>query len=104
MKNNFEDLPLEKAKVNLETSLIAWQELQRFFAAGLAIAVDQSLDLVEVAYRFSIDDKQQVQDWMQDQRVAKVSDQQALEWYQHNTKVWAVVVKPWILVQSASQS
>ncbi|NBV75902.1 MAG: DUF2288 domain-containing protein [Methylococcaceae bacterium] len=104
MKNNFEDLPLEKAKVNLETSLIAWQELQRFFAAGLAIAVDQSLDLVEVAYRFSIDDKQQVQDWIQDQRVAAVSDQQALEWYQHNTEVWAVVVKPWILVQSASQS
>jgi len=104
MKNNLEAIPLEKAKVNLETSLIAWQELQRFFAAGLAIAVHPSLDLVDVAYCFSIDDKQQVQEWMQDQRVAAVSDQQALEWFQHNSEVWAVVVKPWILVQSASQS
>jgi hypothetical protein len=102
MKNTQAEIPLEKAKVNLETSLIAWQELQRFFAAGMAIAVDPSLDLVEVAYRFSIDDKNQVQDWMQHQLVAPVSDQQALEWYQQNLEVWAVVVKPWILVQSAS--
>lgn len=99
MKNTQAEIPLEKAKVNLETSLIAWQELQRFFAAGLAIAVDDSLDLVEVAYRFSIDDKNQVQDWMQQQLVAAVNDQQALEWYQQNAEVWAVVVKPWILVQ-----
>lgn len=99
MKNTQAEIPLEKAKVNLETSLIAWQELQRFFAAGLAIAVDDSLDLVEVAYRFSIDDKNQVQDWMQQQLVAAVSDQQALEWYEQKLEVWAVVVKPWILVQ-----
>ena len=104
MKNTQLELPLEKAKVNLETSLIAWQELQRFFAAGLAIAVAPELDLVEVAYRFSIDDKNQVQDWMQNQLVAAVTDQQALEWYQHNNEVWAVVVKPWILVQHNSQS
>ena len=101
MKNTQAVIPLEKAKVNLETSLIAWHELQRFFAAGLAIAVDNSLDLVEVAYRFSIDDKNQVQDWMQQQLVAAVSDQQAMDWFQQNSEVWAVVVKPWILVQSA---
>ncbi len=101
MKNTQAEIPLEKAKVNLETSLIAWHELQRFFAAGLAIAVDNSLDLVEVAYRFSIDDKNQVQDWMQQQLVAAVSDQQAMDWFQQNSEVWAVVVKPWILVQSA---
>ena len=88
MKNTQAEIPLEKAKVNLETSLIAWHELQRFFAA-------------EVAYRLSIDDKTQVQDWMQQQLVAAVSDQQAMDWFQQNSEVWAVVVKPWILVQSA---
>ncbi len=90
---------LEKAKVNLETSRISWQELQRFFAAGLAIAVDKQLDLVEVAYQFSIDNKSQVESWLQSQLVAPVTDRQAIDWHQRNAEVWAVVVKPWILVQ-----
>jgi hypothetical protein len=90
---------LEKAKVNLETSRIAWLELQRFFAAGLAIAVDKQLDLVEVAYQFSSDNKSQVESWLQSQLIAPVSEQQAIDWHQGNVEVWAVVVKPWILVQ-----
>ena len=35
-----------------ETAKIAWQELQRFFAQGLAIGVEPELDLVDVAYRY----------------------------------------------------
>lgn len=90
---------LERAKVNLETSRISWQELQRFFAAGLAIAVDKQLDLVEVAYQFSIDNKAQVENWLQSRLIGHVSDDQAGEWYRDNAEVWAVVVRPWILVQ-----
>jgi hypothetical protein len=41
---------LTKDKVNQETSKIAWSELQRFFAQGLAVNVTPDLDLVEVAY------------------------------------------------------
>lgn len=95
---------LEKAKVNLETSLIPWPELQRFFAAGLAIAVDKNLDLIEVAYQFSIDNKQLVESWLQSRQIGAVSDQQALQWFNNQTEVWAVVIKPWILVQDASAS
>jgi len=90
---------LEKAKVNLETSQIAWTELQRFFAAGLAIAVDNKLDLVEVAYQFSNDNKALVEEWLESNRVGPVSDQQARNWHDNNADVWAVVVKPWVLVQ-----
>jgi hypothetical protein len=90
---------LEKAKVNLETSKIPWLELQRFFAAGLAIAVDNSLDLVDVAYQFSQDNKIQVERWLKANLIAPVSDQQAGDWYANQVTVWAVVVKPWILVQ-----
>lgn len=92
-------ISLEKAKVNLETSQIAWKELQRFFAAGLAIAVAAKLDLVEVAYQFSQDNKSQVEQWMNQGLIAAVSDQQAGEWYDNDALVWAVVVRPWILVQ-----
>ena len=93
---------LEKAKFNLETSLISWLELQRFFAAGLAIAVNKDLDLIEVAYQFSIDNKALVEDWLSSKLIAPVSDQQASHWYDHKTEVWAVVVKPWILVQDST--
>ena len=63
---------LNKDKVNLETSKIAWQELQRFFASGLAVFVASELDLVEVAHQFSIDNKDQVAEWMQNQQVGLV--------------------------------
>ena len=91
---------IEKEKVNLETSTIPWKELQRFFASGSAVFVDSTLDLVEVAYQFSIDNKELVAQWLQSHQVALVSDQQALEWLEVDADVWAVVVKPWILVQT----
>ncbi|UOA09946.1 DUF2288 domain-containing protein [Methylobacter sp. S3L5C] len=90
---------IAREKVNLETSKIAWQELQRFFASGTAVFVASPLDLVDVAYQFSIDNKEQVAQWLQNNQIALVSDQQALEWLEADSEVWAVVVKPWILVQ-----
>ncbi|WP_340123062.1 DUF2288 domain-containing protein [Methylobacter svalbardensis] len=90
---------IAKEKVNLETSQIAWKELQRFFASGTAVFVAPDLDLVDVAYQFSIDHKGQVATWMQSNQVALVSDQQATDWFKADAEVWAVVVKPWILVQ-----
>jgi hypothetical protein len=90
---------IAREKVNLETSRIAWKELQRFFASGAAVFVAPDQDLVDVAYQFSIDNKEQVALWMQSNQVALVSDQQAIDWLESEADVWAVVVKPWILVQ-----
>jgi len=90
---------MNKKEINLETSQIPWHELQRFFASGLAISVDSSIDLVEVAYQFSLDNKAQVEQWLLEQKVAQVSDQQALQWFENDSSVWAVVIKPWVLVQ-----
>jgi hypothetical protein len=97
--NESNGVDITREKVNLETSKIAWQELQRFFANGAAVFVADSLDLVDVAYQFSIDNKDQVAQWLQNNQIALVSDQQALEWLEADSEVWAVVVKPWILVQ-----
>ena len=96
-ESNSDDIA--RAKVNLETSQIAWSELQRFFASGSAVFVASSLDLIDVAYQFSIDNRDQVTEWMQNNQIALVSDQQALKWLEADVNVWAVVVKPWILVQ-----
>ncbi len=98
-----ETVPQEifRAKVNLETSRIAWKELQRFFASGVAVAVDAELDLVEVALQFSKDNKAQVERWLLTGKVGKVSDEQAATWVAADTDMWAVVVSPWVLVQIA---
>ena len=90
---------INRAKVNLETSRIAWKELQRFFASGVAIAVTDELDLVEVAYQFSQDNKAQVERWLITQKINKVTDEQAQSWFDSDAEMWAVVVSPWVLVQ-----
>lgn len=90
---------LDKEKVNLETAKIAWTDLQRFFAKGEVVWVEGELDLVDVAHQFSLDNKTQVQEWLTAKRIALVSDNQALNWFETQRELWAVVVKPWILVQ-----
>jgi hypothetical protein len=89
----------ERARINGETAKIAWQELQRFFARGNAVAVSHQLDLVEVAFQMSADNKDQIKEWMEAGQVSRVSDAQASGWYDANALVWAVVVRPWVLVQ-----
>lgn len=95
------DAPKEiyRAKVNLETSSIAWRELQRFFASGAAIMVSPGLDLVEVAFQISEDNKSLVEQWIVAGQVGRVTDEQALAWYEEDAEMWAVVVSPYVLVQ-----
>lgn len=90
---------VEKEKVNLETAKIHWTELQRFFAKGEAVWIASDLDLVEVGYQFSLDNKTTIQNWMENKQLALVSNEQALRWFETDAELWAVVVKPWILVQ-----
>ncbi|HEV7856738.1 MAG TPA: DUF2288 domain-containing protein [Herminiimonas sp.] len=87
------------AKLNTETSQIAWSELLRFFAGGLVIVVSNDLDLVDVAARFSIDDKATVEQWLSANKLAKASDEQAKAWLEADALLWAVVARPWVLVQ-----
>lgn len=86
-------------QINLETAQIHWHELQRFFASGNAVAVDPSLDLTHVAAQIVADNATQIREWMQAGLVDAVKDTQAQIWYEQNTLVWAVVIKPWVLVQ-----
>src|SRR5512140_780127 len=93
----------KRASVNLETAQIAWRELQRFFASGVAIAVSPELDLIEVAFQVSEDNAEQVAKWMDGGQIARVTDEQALTWYDNDAIVWAVVVRPYVLVQAEKQ-
>lgn len=88
-----------RLKVNSETARLLWRELEKHYAQGNVVWVANELDLVEVAVRISHDDKASIAQWMADGKVAKVSDQQALEWHTGDASLWAVVVSPFILVQ-----
>jgi len=88
-----------RAKLNMETAQIAWKELQRFFASGVALIVSADLDLVEVAFQMSEDNSAQIKLWMESGKLAKVADVQAESWLESDAQVWAVVVRPWVLVQ-----
>ena len=97
-----EDLdPVEAARLRIlgETAKIPWQELQRFFAQGVVVLVKPGLDLVETALQVSLDNREAVQRWTESGEVRAVSDEQAREWLDANALMWAVVVRPWVLVQ-----
>jgi len=96
---NDEDKDLQREKLNLETGRIQWSELQRYFAKGVLIEVDNTLDLVEVAQHFVNDNKSQIESWISEAKICRANDIQAKKWQRKNSEFWAIVVTPWVLVQ-----
>ncbi len=90
---------LLRGRINLETAQIAWRELQRYFASGATIFVSANLDLVEVAYQISVDNAALIAEWMENAWIGRVTDEQARGWYKADTVVWAVVARPYVLIQ-----
>jgi hypothetical protein len=82
-----------------QTARIAFSELQRYFAGGKLILVDDQLDLVEVATQLAEDNKAQFETWLAEAQIRGVSDEQAMNWLADNSELWAVVADPWVLVQ-----
>ena len=90
---------LNSHKINLETAQIAWSDLQRHFASGKTIYVSQDLDLVTVAKTVQKDEAKTVKTWMDNGLIHSVYDEQAKNWHENDSIVWAVVVRPWVLIQ-----
>jgi hypothetical protein len=86
-------------KINRETARVKWSELERHFAAGSVVFVSEELDLIKAALHISHDDKETVQRWLAEGKIAKVSDVQAKTWMASDATVWASVVSPFVLVQ-----
>lgn len=90
---------MDRNELNTQTAKITWRELEVFFANGTVIYVSSKLDLIDVALEMSLDNKIQIEEWMSDNMVHRVSDQQAQLWLNDEIILWSVVVKPWVLVQ-----
>jgi hypothetical protein len=93
----------QEQRINLETAMIGWQELQRYFAMGVLIVVEKELDLVSIASAFIDDDRNRIQTLLSQENVRKADTRDARRWNQDNTEFWAVVVAPWVLVQEYRQ-
>ncbi|MEX1056495.1 MAG: DUF2288 family protein [Natronospirillum sp.] len=90
--------------LNTETARISWLELQPQFARGHVILVQPSIDLIHVARELIRDHKAQFQAWLDDGQIAGVTNAQAQTWYDTQAEVWAVVVAPWVLIQTDRQT
>ena len=85
--------------LNLETAKIAWKDLEVHFASGNVINVSPELDLIDVAMVITKDESEQLKAWTDQRLIDSVTDQQAKIFHDTQATVWAVVIKPWILVQ-----
>ncbi len=83
-----------------QTASIPWGELQRYFAAGKVIVVDESIDLVRAACWAATDNHAEIQSALKDGHVFQPTDEQAAQWLLDDVTMWAVVVAPWVFVQS----
>jgi hypothetical protein len=95
---------LERDRIISQAAKIPWLELQRFFAAGQVMLVAAELDLVDIAYAFQLDHVEQVKTWTESLQVCPVDDDQAKHWVTSEALLWAVVIKPWVLVQTITES
>lgn len=94
-----QDPELLRQKLALETAPIPWRELERFHARGVVVQVAAALDLVEVGYQLTQDNKSQVEQWMKSGELGSVTDTDAQAWHESNREVWALVIAPWVLIQ-----
>lgn len=92
-------LPLQD-RLNLQTARISWPELERFFARGRVLDVSAELDLIEVAVALTKDDTEKFARWTKLKQVQHLQDTTAKQWLADDSNLWAVVVAPWVMVQS----
>ena len=101
-----DDLPLNSADENLkqhlrgETAPMSWADLAPFFARGQLIVVSPLLDLLDVAVAMSRDRRESFERWMASGEVKLVDDALATIWTDQPPTLLAVVIAPWVLVQT----
>ena len=100
--NNPESTPV-KQKLHEETALIAWKELQRFFAQGVVMWVDRDCDLVEIGTFIAEDQTDEIEALMASSKFVAVSNEQAKKWFANDISLWSLVVAPFVLVQERTK-
>ena len=85
--------------LNAQTGQLAWPELARHFARGVVVVVSPEEDLVAVAESMVGDNQAVINQLYEESKLHRAQDDDARDWDEENTRFWAVVVTPWVLVQ-----
>tara|TARA_B110000211_G_C13623896_1_gene354423 strand:- start:58 stop:375 length:318 start_codon:yes stop_codon:yes gene_type:complete len=82
------------------TGNIEWKTLEPHFARGDLLMVAPDLDLVQAAAAMMEDNSEQIKGWMDARQLQLATDAQAADWAEREPdNLWAVVIRPWVLVQ-----
>lgn len=87
------------ARLNTETAKLSWQELERHFARGSVIKVEQGEDLILTGVLFANDDAKSIEDKLTQGLVSHATMDDAKTWNERQSEFWAVVIAPFVLVQ-----
>ncbi|MFC3195475.1 DUF2288 family protein [Marinicella sediminis] len=87
-----------------EAAQISFLELQKHFAKGILIEVSSDLNLIDVAMAMHRDDVSVIEQWMNNQQLVRAHDEHASKWHAEQTRLMAVTVAPWVLVQEPNRS
>ena len=61
--------------------------------------MEDHVDMIRVAQLMASDDVKAISGMLEKKEIGKVTDEQAQIWSDSDALLWAVVVRPWILVQ-----
>ena len=86
-------------RLNSEAAKIPWRELQRHYARGVIIVVSADMDLIATAVSLAGDDRAAAEQWTDGGGLRRADDDDARNWLEHDTVLWALVMAPWVLVQ-----
>ncbi|MEH6685858.1 MAG: DUF2288 domain-containing protein [Halopseudomonas sabulinigri] len=87
------------------TGNIEWKTLEPHFARGDLLVVAPELDLVQAAAAMMEDNGEQIKGWMDAKQLQLATDAQAGDWAEREpSNLWAVVIRPWVLVQERVKS
>ena len=89
-----------RAKLTESLAEVDWQNLTPHAKRDALIVVTSHLDLVEVGVKVASNDVGLIQNWIDEQLIAKPSSQQLAIWNQKPDKQFnTIIVQPFVLVQ-----
>lgn len=87
------------AKLNGETAIVAWKEIERFFAKGNVLLIEQGVDLIQCAADMSMDNGAAIEKLINAEKIQSMPIEFVKENCKPETEFWSVVVAPYILAQ-----
>ena len=86
-----------------ESGYLNWQELEKHFARGAIRVVAKGSDLIETAIDIAQNNTDKISIALANNSIFEPSSNQAINWQQHNSNFFSVVVAPFVLIQESQK-